>query len=136
MKWPKPWRRNTGSAAAMPFSTPLTLMSIMRVPVIDFEIVEQRDRRDAGIADQDVEPAILLHCQGDEARQIIATPHVRGGRYRRAARCRNAAGECLQPVRATCAEHQAAATCRQQQRGRLADPAARTGDRHYFVFEP
>ena len=47
------------------------------LPVLDAQVVQRGDQPDPGVADEDVELAVALACQRDQAGEVLAPRHVR-----------------------------------------------------------
>lgn len=62
--------------------------------------VKARERADAGIADEDIEPAVAFTSQCHERRGIGTPCHVCGGKTRFPVRARDAVGQRFEPIEA------------------------------------
>src|SRR6185295_2594583 len=98
------------------------------VPFVDAEIVERRDRANAGVVDENVKLAVPLTCQLEEIGQVFAPFYVRARIGHLATRAHDAVGESLEALRSTCTEHDLYAALGEQERSRLADATACSRD--------
>ena len=128
-KCPPPCSRNTGSAAAIPNSTPLMFTSTIR---------SQASTSSSSSGPIGITPALLTSTSSRPKRSrarstrrahVLAAGHVDRPRARR----RMLRGERLQPVLPARADHHVRPARGQPPRGRLADPAARARDGHDLV---
>jgi hypothetical protein len=62
--------------------------------------VKARDRANAGIADEDIEPAVAVTGECYERREIGTPCHVCDGKTRFPARARDAVGQHFEPIQA------------------------------------
>ena len=79
-----------------------------QVPVVDAQVVEGRDRHDAGVADEHVEPAELLACGLDQGAQVLAAGHVGDAPGGRAATHPDVLGDLLEQEHADVVAREAA----------------------------
>src|SRR6185295_7004554 len=94
------------------------------VPFVDAEVVERRDRANAGVVDESVKLAVPLTCQLDKIGQVFAPFYVCARIGHLATRAHDAVGESLEALRSTCTEHDLCAALGEQERSRLADATA------------
>src|SRR5258706_821152 len=134
MKCPEPAARKSGKAAAMPWSTPLMLTSIMRSHSSTFSS-SNNERHEPGIANRNIEPTEPLLRPLDECSKIRALGDVNRHRFGFATIPLKFSSERLQPVVAASPEHHPGpVTCKIPSR-RLADSAARAGDCNHLPLD-
>ena len=104
-----------------------------RVPVIDAQRIEARDRADAGVVDDNVEPAAMFERERDERFEIGAHTDIGAPVRHFAPGRRDLARDIRQQVFAPRAEHDRCARLCQQQGRRAADAAAAPGNRDHFA---
>src|SRR5476649_1017647 len=119
--WPPFCAFMCGSAAAMPYSTPLMLTSIMRSQ----SSILRRSSGELGIR-----PALLTMTSMRPNLSTAASTR----RCTSLARARELGGQRLDAIDAARAEHHDRALRRQHARGRLAESAAGAGDDHDLAF--
>ena len=107
-----------------------------RRPAVDVEARDRPDLADAGVADEHVEAAELLDRECDEALEVLALGDVRAPSRGPVAASADAVGQFIQTLGAPRSQHDGGASLGEQQRGRLADPAARAGDGDNLAFDP
>ena len=95
-----------------------------------------RDDADAGVVDEDVQPAEVLHRRAHHHLDLFTLRHVRALRQARAARRLNLLRDCggVRPV--DVGNRHADALARQAQRNRAANAAARPGDDGRLALQP
>ena len=75
-KWPVPCMVNTGSAAAIPCSTPAQVDIDHLVPVSKVALVKRGNGRDAGVGHERVESAELLDGGGNQLCEVLWSHNV------------------------------------------------------------
>jgi len=96
-------------------------------PIVDTELVHQRDRADAGVVDQDIESTVGREGEGDEPVNLATLADVTRSVDRLAACVLDAARELREPIFAACTEDERGAGGSKAKRGGFADATARPG---------
>ena len=100
------------------------------VPLVGLQRFQRRERHHSGVVDHHVHAAVALAGCGHEGADIVGVRDVQPLERRSAARGGDVPGERIEAIGAPCSEEQTVAVCGESAGGRLADPAARSGDRH------
>src|SRR5258706_9100388 len=127
MKCPEPAARKIGKAAAMPWSTPLMLTSIIRSHSSTFSS-SNRERHKAGIADKDVHPTEFLLRPFDKGGEVRALGDVNRHRFGFAALPRKFSSQRLKFVVPAGPKHHRGPTTNKILCRRLTDPTPRHRD--------
>jgi hypothetical protein len=98
------------------------------LPLLDTQIVKQRDRPDPGVVYEHIELAEPLTRQRYQGGQVSAPLHVRAGMNGFTPRRRDTGHKCLQAFRPARAEDKLRPAFSEEQRGRLTNPAAGASD--------
>src|SRR6266568_5264677 len=99
------------------------------VPFIDLQLVKQRKRHQARIADENIELTEPVLRPLDERGNVVAPGDVKLQRFGLAARLLELCGDRLQPVIPSRAQHHLGALRSEVTRSSFTDSAARSGDR-------
>jgi hypothetical protein len=98
------------------------------VPVIVPAGVERAEQHDAGVVDQNVEPAELVGHPADGGPALLGVGDVSRDGQHRPVLGRELADQVCEPVLAPCHRGHQGTPAGQPSHGRLADAAARAGD--------
>jgi len=124
-----------GSAAAMPYSTPLTFTSIIRSHSSTFRRSSGACGISPALFDHDVDTPVCLHGRIDQALHLVAPGDVHRYGECLAAAAGQLLGQGLDAIDAPCTQHDARALRRKKPGGRLAEPAARARDDDDLSFD-
>jgi hypothetical protein len=104
------------------------------LPLLDAEVVEGRDRPDAGIVDENIKLAVPVTCQRHEVGEVVAPSHVcaRIGGF--AARGRDAGRQSPEAIRSARPQNHLRAALSEQKRCRRAYTAACARDYDDLAF--
>jgi hypothetical protein len=100
------------------------------MPILVRDLVDRAADEDAGIVEQDIEPAEGLRRVRDEAIAERGIRNVAGQEFRRPAGLANRLTDGLAPLLVTSREHHASATLGELDRGAFADAGG--GSRHQY----
>ena len=104
------------------------------LPIVDAQIVERRDRHNAGIVDENIKLAVALTCQLDKVGQIVTPADIFASVRGFTAHIRDASRQSLEAIRSARAEYELCTTISEKERSRLANSAACAGDDDDLVF--
>jgi hypothetical protein len=102
------------------------------VPLVDIEVVKGRQRHQAGVADQYIEPAEAILRLLDKRYQVFTFADVDHVKIHLSLVLANVGGNGFKPIGATRAKNDLGSRCRQQSPGGFADSAGRSRDSDDF----
>src|SRR3954451_6764004 len=105
------------------------------IPLVDLELVEGRERHQAGVVDEHVQAPKALPDEVDEGGHLLTARDIKGLVLDLAAMMANVGRERLQPLGAARAQDDGCTALGEQARGGLSDAAARARDGDDLAFD-